>query len=101
MEEPMIPLESLGRRVAEALDEHSVERRRAVERARDQYLAIAVRRPARSRRVVFGLAAAVAAVLLGIGVFAELRPRPLAFTAGGEPGLVETWVAAPDSRGVP
>jgi transmembrane sensor len=97
----MIPLESLGRRVAEALDEHSVERGRAVERARYQYLAIAVRRPAGSRRVLFGLAAAMVGVLVGIGVFAHVRPRPLAFTAGEQPGVVETWVAAPDGRGVP
>ncbi len=101
MEKPVIPLESLGRRVAEALDERGVERGRAVERARHQYLAIAVRRPARSRRALFGLAAAAAGVLIGIGVFAHVRPRPLAFTAGGQPGVVETWVAAPDRDGLP
>jgi transmembrane sensor len=100
MEEPVMPLESLGRRVAEALDEHGVERGRAVERARHQYLAIAVRRPARSQRALFGFAAA-AAVLAAIGVFVSIRPHPLAFTAGGQPGVVETWVAAPDGHGVP
>jgi transmembrane sensor len=101
MEEPLIPLESLGRRVADALDEHAVERGRAVERARHRYLAIAVRRPARSRPALFGYAAAVAGLLVGIGVFAHVRSRPLLFTAGEQPGVVETWVAAPDGRGVP
>ncbi len=101
MEEPMIPFESLGRRVAEALDEHGVERRRAVERARHQYLAIAMRRPVRSRRALVGLAAAVAAVLVAIGVFVQVRPRPLTFTAGEQAGVVETWVAAPDGHEVP
>jgi transmembrane sensor len=101
MEEPVIPLESLGRRVADALDEHAVERGQAVERARHRYLAIAVRRPARSRPALFGYAAAVAGVLIGIGVFAHVRSRPLVFTAGEQPGVVETWVAAPEGHATP
>jgi len=101
MEKPVMPLESLGRRVAEALDEHALERRRALEGARQQYLAAAVRGPARSRRGMLGLATAVAAVLIGIGLFAHVRARPLVFTAGEQPGVVETWVAAPGGRGVP
>jgi TolA-binding protein len=47
------------------------------------------------------LAAAAAGVLVGIGIFAHVRSRPLLFTAGEQPGVVETWVAAPDGRGVP
>jgi TolA-binding protein len=101
MEEPVSPLESLGRRVADALDEHAVERGRAVERARHRYLAIAVRRPARSRLALFGYAAAVVSVLAGIGVFAHVRSRPLVFTAGEQPGVVETWVAAPEGHATP
>lgn len=101
MEEPVKALESLGRRVADALDEHAVERRRSVERARQGYLDVAVRGPARSRRGVFALAAVLAALVLGIGVFAASGKRPLAFTAGDQPGVVQTWVAAPSEHGVP
>jgi transmembrane sensor len=101
MEKPVTPLESLGRHVAEALDEHAVARRQAVERAGHRYLAVAVQRPARSRGVPFALAAAFAAVLLGIGVFALVRSRPLVFTAAEQPGVVETWVAAPADHAIP
>jgi transmembrane sensor len=102
MEKPVMPLESLGRRVAEALDEHAVARRQAVERAGHRYLAVAVQqRPARSRRVPFAIAAALAGVLLGVGLFALVRSRPLMFTAAEQPGVVERWVAAPDGRAVP
>jgi ferric-dicitrate binding protein FerR (iron transport regulator) len=101
MEKPVMPLESLGQRVAEALDEHAVARRQAVERAGHRYLAVAVQRPARSRRVPFAIAAAFAGVVLGIGAFALVRSRPLVFTAAERPGVVETWVAAPEGRPVP
>ncbi len=101
MEKPVMPLESLGRRVADALDDHAVERRQALERARHQYLAAAVRGPVRPRRKMFAVAAAVAAVLAVIGVLVHVRNRPLVFTAGQQPGVVETWVAAPAGHGVP
>lgn len=103
MDEPVAPLESLGERVAGALDAYSAERELAVEKARRGYLAAALRSspPARSGYRALALAAAFAAVLLGAGVFAHVRSRPLEFTAGEQPGVVETWVAAPSQGALP
>lgn len=103
MDEPVTPLESLGARVAGALDAYSAERELAVEKARRGYLAAALRSspPARSGYRALSLAAAFAAVLLGAGAFAHFRSRPLEFTAGEQPGVVQTWVAAPSQGALP
>jgi len=103
MEPTLTPLESLGRRTAQALDEHAAARQLAVERAGRGYLAAVLQGPVRSRFPLrtLALAAMLGAVLLGLGAFVHVRSRPLAFTAGEQPGVVETWVAAPEERALP
>lgn len=103
MEPTLTPLESLGRRAAEALDVHAAARQLAVDRAGREYLAAVLQGRARSRFRLgaLALAAALSALLLGIGAFVHVRTRPLAFTAGERPGVLETWVAAPSERAVP
>jgi TolA-binding protein len=105
MEKPVTQLEALGRRAAEALESHASARQLAVERARQQYMATAVQAPARTRMrlstVAMAAALTLAIVLLGVGALVHLRGRPLTFTAGGQPGVLETWVAAPSENAIP
>jgi TolA-binding protein len=103
MEEPVTPLESLGERAAGALEAYATERGLAVERARRGYLGAALgsSAPERTRHRALALAVTFAAVLLGAGAFAHFRARPLEFVAGEQPGVVETWVAAPSTGALP
>jgi len=102
MDEPVTPLESLGERVAEVLAARAEERKGAIERARQGYMAEAFRAlPRRSGRSGLALLAALSCVLIGAGTLAAALRRPLEFTAGGVPARVEDWVAASDGLTVP
>lgn len=105
MEKPVRPLESLGQRAAEALELHASARQLAVERARHEYMATALKGRARTRMrlgiVALAAAVALASVLVGIGALLHVRSRPLTFTAGERAGVLETWVAAPSERAIP
>jgi TolA-binding protein len=97
------PLEDLGKRASGALEAYGAERAAAIEQARRGYLDAALRKAQIRRRpalYLFAAAATLAAVL--VAVFVVTRgPRPLAFTADGAAGSLQTWVAASKERAVP
>lgn len=102
MAEPVSPGEDVGRRTAEALESFATERAAAVERARRGYWARALEKPAPARLRLGQWALAVAGALtLGLLVVRHAAPRTLAFTAGEKPGVMESWVSAPDGHAVP
>ncbi len=97
------PLEELGSKAAIGLNAYAAERAHAIEVARRGFMqaALATSRPAAPRsRYVLALAAMLALALL-VGVALRSGTKPLAFTADGRPGSLETWVAAPPQRAVP
>jgi len=103
MERPVTDLETLGERTAGALDSHATDRDRAIQRARRGFLEAALT-PAGNRRVVgrgWMVAVAAIAAAAALAVWIRLPPSSLAFTAGGEKGVLESWVAAPESAPVP
>lgn len=103
MDQPVTHVESLGRSVAEGLEVHAAERAVAVEKARRGYMAAVLRGPTPARPWLGAptFVAAFAAVLLVVGGLAFFQKRPLEFVAGEQPGVVETWMAAPSSGAVP
>src|SRR5882672_1000512 len=100
MARPLTPLGELGAKVSSALSDDAGSRERAIEEARQQFAAQALRPALPSRRLVpvFAFAAAAAAVAL-VGWLAIGRgPLPLRFNVDGTAGVAQTWLAAPSSR---
>jgi TolA-binding protein len=94
-------LETLGSRVAEALDErHALERRHAMEKARERFLGSITQAPRRKSRAVPLLAAAVTMMAVAASIFILVMRlnRPLAFTVDEGAGAAQSWLAAPRER---
>jgi transmembrane sensor len=94
------PLKSLGERIAAALDEHTAERKRAIDAARDGFLADAMqpaKHRSRSTQVVMVAAAALAMVVAGWFAFFWFT-KPLQFTVDDGAAAAQTWLAAPRTR---
>jgi TolA-binding protein len=100
MARPLTPLGSLGEKVAASLADDGGQRENAIDEARRQFLAQAIR-PVATRRVGRSLGLALAAAL-GVVAVAGLwfwrAPARLQFTVDGAAGVAQTWLAAPEAR---
>lgn len=100
MARPVTSFQSLGERVAAALEDRGAERRLAVEIARDGFLSSAMYRSRSTKhRIVLSAVAVITLAMISLALIVFVRlAQPLQFTVDGNSGAAQSWLAAPATR---